>query len=244
MHYELITAEEFDQLPEDPEEQFIELEGICRRSMTRMIDDNTRAEFDHLVRMQYMTTVAAAAQELGIDGIKYPYDAEHPANELDDFLLRVSGVVTRIRLRSGNRIRPYSVRLGTRSKGRIEIEIRKLRGWIEEADLPGVKRKALLAKLDELAAELNHTRVSFAKIMRILAAISVPLASGTAFLAEAPAAIHTILTVIGSDKEREDEEAARLAPPPKALPAPQPKQEPKRPMPVAFETDFDNDVPF
>jgi hypothetical protein len=94
MHYELITAEEFDQLPEDAEEQFIELERICRRSMTEMIGGNARAEFDHLVRMQYMTTVAAAAQELGIDGIKYPYDSECPANELDDFLLRVSGCYT------------------------------------------------------------------------------------------------------------------------------------------------------
>lgn len=247
MHYELISAEEYEQLPEDPEQQFIELERICRRSMTEMISNETRAEFDHLVRMQYMTTVAAAAEELGIAGVEYPFDAEYPAQEIDAFLLKVSGVVTRIRLRSGRRFRPYSVKLGTRTKARIEIEIQKLRGLVEESDLSEPKRKALLKKLDELMHELNQDRLSFAKTLRILAAVSVSVGGGTAFLAEAPAAVQTIMTLIGADKELEDEEAARLAPPspPKALPAPS-KAAPAtlRPQPVTFDVDLDDDVPF
>lgn len=245
MHYELISAEEFEQLPEDPEQQFVEIERICRRNMTAMIDENTRVEFDSLVRMQYMTTVAAAAEELGITGIEYPHDAEYPAAEIDTFLLRVSGVVTRIRLRSGTRNRPFSVKLGTRSKARIELEVRKLRGNIEEADLPERKRKALLSKLDELMVELNQSRLSFAKTMRILAAVSVSIAGSTTFLAEAPAAIQTIIALIGADKELEDDEVARLAPPPKALPAPKKDATSRtRPVPATFDVDLDDDVPF
>lgn len=241
MHYELISADEYENLPEDDEQKFVEIERICRRSMTEMIDRETSNDFDHLVRMQYMTTVAAAAQELGIEGLDYPHDAEYPANELDNFLLRASGVVTRIRLRAGRRSKPYSVKLGTRTKARIEIEVRKLRGYVEESDLSERKRKALLEKLDELMVELNQSRLGFAKTMRILASVSVAIAGGTTFLAEAPNAVQTIMTLIGADKDREEEEMERLAPPPKALPAPKPKF--VRPPP-AFDSDLDDDVPF
>ena len=72
MNYELITAEEYDALPEDDDQKFVAIEQICRRSMTQMIDENTRGEFDNLVRMQYMTTVAAAAEELGNQRSRIP----------------------------------------------------------------------------------------------------------------------------------------------------------------------------
>jgi predicted RNA binding protein with dsRBD fold (UPF0201 family) len=242
MHYELMSAEEYENLAEDPEQQFVEIENICRRNMTQMIDQNTSVEFDTLVRLQYMTTVAAAATELGIEGVEYPFRSDYPAQEIDTFLLTVSGVVTRIRLRASRKNRPYSVQLGTRTKAKIELQVRKLRGLVEEAEIPEAKRQALIAKLDELSVELNQTRLSFAKTMAVLASVSVAVAAGTSFLADAPVAIATIVRLIGSDKNTEEEEAARLAPPPKALPAP---EEPRvrRPAPV-FDTDLDDDVPF
>ena len=34
MNFELISPEEFDNLPEDDEQCFVEFEAICRRNMT------------------------------------------------------------------------------------------------------------------------------------------------------------------------------------------------------------------
>jgi hypothetical protein len=39
MDYELISAEEFDKLPEDDEQCFVEFEAICHRNMTQMMEE-------------------------------------------------------------------------------------------------------------------------------------------------------------------------------------------------------------
>ncbi|WKL58204.1 hypothetical protein Q1W73_04270 [Asticcacaulis sp. ZE23SCel15] len=243
MHYELISAEEYDNLPDDPQEQFVELEGICRRNMTKMISNQTPVDFDRIVRMQYMTTVASAAQELDIEGILYPYNADDPVCEIDIFLLKVSGVVTRIRLRSRVKNRQYSVQLGIRTRAKIEIQIIKLRDIISQANLPESKRMRLLEKLDALSIELNKTRLGFAKAMLAIAGFSaLALSEGAGLLADAPEAIATITSLIGQDKEAEDSEQLRLMGPAniKSLPAP----EVQKANVDAASFDLDDEIPF
>jgi hypothetical protein len=250
MDYELISEEEYEGLPEEPEQRFVALEQTCRRNMNRMINEETRGDFDALVRMQYMTTVAAAAEELGIEGFEYPYHAGNPADEINPFLLKASGVVTRIRLRSTSKNKALSVQLSVRTKARIELQIRKLRDIVKEGDLSDEKREALLDKLDELSIELNQTRVSFGKVMAILGYVCLGVSSGATFLADAPHAVATITSLIGADKQAEDAEARRLGKPPasKALPPPEkPKTEQKA---KSFERNsplsntLDDDIPF
>ena len=52
MNFELISPEEFDNLPEDDEQCFVEYEAICRRNMTRMLNEDTRGNFDRSVQSQ------------------------------------------------------------------------------------------------------------------------------------------------------------------------------------------------
>lgn len=247
MHYELISSEEYDSLPEGQDQKFVELEAICRRNMNKMINDQTSPGFDSMVRMQYMTTVSSAAQELGIEGVLYPHHSDNPANEVDNFLLQASGVVTRIRLRSSRKNQPMSVQLGIRTKAKIELQIQKLREIVNGADISDIKRKALLEKLDEFSIELNRVRLSFGKVTALLASISVGLcvtvAGTTSFLADAPQAIATINNLIGQDKELEEEESKRLGAPVerKALPAP-PLQSVN--VPQNYDFDLDDEIPF
>lgn len=42
MDYELISAEEFDKLPEDDEQCFVAFEAICHRNMTQMMEEVLR----------------------------------------------------------------------------------------------------------------------------------------------------------------------------------------------------------
>jgi hypothetical protein len=105
--------------------------------------------------------------------------------------------------------------------------------------MPSEQRNALLRKLDELSVELSQTRVSFGKVMAILAFVSIGVTQAAGFLADAPLAIVTISSLIGADKEAEDAEARRLGPPPtpRALPSPPPRPSPRQSI-------IDDEIPF
>jgi len=249
MNYELISAEDYDNLPEEPDLKFVEIDRICRRNLTEMISEHTDGHFDDMVRLQYMTTLAASAAELNIPGIEYPHGEEHPAMHISSFMLAVSGAVTRIRLRASGGAIPYSVRLGVRTKAQIQIKIQQLRTMIEEAEMLESKREALIEKLDELMAELDQTRLSFARTMKILAAVSIGVCAGTSFLADAPDALATITRLIGADKEIEEAEARRIGieHERKLLPSPSTAEAPQSTIAVGAGTiqeDLDDEIPF
>jgi hypothetical protein len=188
-----------------------------------------------------MMTVAAAAEELGIEGVKYPRGAERPAHELDTFLVDVTGAVTRLRLRTASR-RNGSVQIAAKTRIQLDVQIRKLRKIVEEGDLSPEKRKALLKRLDELADEVAKSRLNLSKAMSILAYVSLGVVSGTAFLADAPTAIATITSLIGTDQEAEAAERERIGLPPPRKTLPPPKLETSK-APLGPEG-VDDDIPF
>lgn len=73
MDYELISAEDFDKLPEDNEQCFVEFEAICRRNMTEMMEeDNRSGDFYTSMRAHYMAAVYSVAQQCGIPNTPIP----------------------------------------------------------------------------------------------------------------------------------------------------------------------------
>src|ERR1044071_7266864 len=102
MDFELISAEEFDDLPEDDEQCFVEFEAICRRNMTRMINDERSNSLDRSVQAQYMASVSAVAAECGIASLARQIPAENDNefyNIFGQFCVDVQGEVARIRIR-------------------------------------------------------------------------------------------------------------------------------------------------
>ena len=63
MNYELMSAEDYDNLPEESDLKFVEIDRICRRNLTEMINEHTDSNFDDMVHLQYMTTLANSANE-------------------------------------------------------------------------------------------------------------------------------------------------------------------------------------
>ena len=222
MLYELISDADYDGLPEEPEARFVAFEAVCRANMTRFITQDTSRDSDTFVRMQYMTTVAGAAEVLGIEDIRYPDWLADPSDGIVPFMLSVSRQTARIRLMSQVRGKAFSVKLASHTRGQIEKQIQNLRELINSEPMCEDKRAKLLKRLDDLSVELSQNRVSFSKVMIILAHVSLGVINGTSFLANAPHAIATISSLLGADKEAEEAEARRLGPPPKpkALPAP------------------------
>ena len=108
------------------------------------------------------------------------------------------------------------------------------------------RKGQLSRRLDELAEALEDHRLSFAKSMAIIAGIVTALASLTTIAAEGQAAITHILQLIGQDKDTEAAAQRRLAPAPRALPAPERPilADPAvHPRPGRFDV-IDDDIPF
>ncbi len=246
MGYELISEEEYDGLPKEDDRCFVEFENICRRNMTRMIDENSSGDFDRAVRDQYMAAVAAVAKECSIPNIEYDYSERDNAWEIfARFSLAVQGEVARIRIRLRGMNHPYSVLLTGSTRTKIEHYISRIRDTVEHSDLDLDRKNRLQNRLDQLGAELGATRLSFAKTMGILAAVLATAGSSVTIAAEGQNAVAHIMQLIGHDKETEDAAAQRLAPPPKALPAPAVKAPPVGGTRCGSRSaELDDDIPF
>jgi hypothetical protein len=248
LSYDLVTAADYENLPIDPEECFLALEDICQRSMNRMIDENSSNDFDSAVRMQYVTTVTAYAQECGIDEVVAAQPSQYDYNEFAKFSLAVKGAVARIRFRNRAVLRSTSVLLLQNTKTKIDHYITRLREAIENSDLPSERKASLCKKLEELRSELSQPRLGFSKTFTVLSLILAGLASTTTISADGPSAVTHIMRLIGVDRETEEAAAQRLMPPPKALPAPivdaKPPIKPNASWSTRPTDDLDDEIPF
>lgn len=249
MEFELISADEFDALPEDNEQCFVEFEAICRRNMTRMINRDTNASFDRSVQAQYMASVSSVAVECGLTNLERQIPAENDNefySEFSQFCLAVQGEVARIRIRGRRSRNSVSVQLTDNTRAKIEHYISRLREAIDKSDLPDHRKILLQRKLSELTEELGRRRLNLGKTMLVLSTVLVSLGAITTISADGPNAITHIMHLIGADKESEDAAVSRLAPPPKALPAPHllnPRPAGRAARPHATQ-DLDDEIPF
>jgi hypothetical protein len=245
MDFELISAEEFNSLPEDDEQCFVEFEAICRRNMTQMMDEEQRpSDFYASVRGHYMAAVYSVAHQCGIPNIPDPHVSEqHEVWEFySRFALAVHGEVARIRIQNRRTLGRLSVQLTDNTRTKIQHYVGRLRDTIQNSDLPDAKKSALRTKLNELEDELGQRRLSFGKTMVLLSAVVAGLSGATTIAADGPTAITHIMRLVWADKESEDAALSRLAPPPKALPAP-PRAAPAA-KPAAKPSWQDDEIPF
>jgi hypothetical protein len=251
MDFELISSEEFDNLPEDDAQCFVEFEAICRRNMTRMINSDTSSAFDRSVQAQYVAAVSSVAVECGLTHLAHPPMIENSGDffeRFSQFGLAVQGEVARIRIRGRRSRGSLSVQLTDNTRAKIQHYVSRLRETIDASDLPAVRKSALRDKLDELVDELEKRRLNLGKAMLILSVVLTGLggmANTTTIAAEGSAAVTQIMTLIGADKESEEVALSRMAPPPKALPAPVASQKQAAPnweLPSA--SDLDDEIPF
>lgn len=249
MDYELVSKDEYASLSEDDEQCFVEFEAICRRNMTRMIDNDKGGNIDREIRYQYMAAVSSVALECGIQNLKIsPFDEDQFYDLYRSFSSKVQGEVARILVRRRHIRNTYSVLLTTNTKTKIEHHISRIRDVIKNSDLPFEKKRLLNDKLDQLIEEIGSKRVSFAKAMAILSVVLLGLPAATTVAADGPTAVTNIMKLIGRDKESEDAATFRLAPPQQALPAPQKKPVPPPQNGKSVRTvpafDDEDEIPF
>lgn len=218
--YELVSPEDYEALPADPEECFVALETICHRNMMAIIHEDTSNDFDAAVRMEYVAIITAFAQECGVTEVVAAYGPADTYQDFSRFLLVVRGAVAKIRFRNRGVSRSTTVLLLANTKTKIEHYISRLEHAIAASDLPDNRKKILAQKIDDFRAELARPRLGMGKTFAVLSAIIVGLSSATTIAADGPNAITHIMQLIGKDRETEEAAAERLSPPPKALAAP------------------------
>lgn len=225
---QLISDQDYDDLPEDDEKCFAEFENRIHSKMAIILDDDGRsAAFYQSIKSQYMASVYSVAVECGITSLPSP-PTSSSETEFYRFYIRfelaVQGEVARIRVRGRRSRNSDSVLLIGNTKTKIQHYVSRLREVIGASNLPISKQQTLSAKLDELIVEIERPRLSFGKAMAVLSCVVVGLsgvaADTTVIAAEGQTAITNIMRLIGVDKESEDAAALRLTPPQKALPAP------------------------
>ncbi|WP_028749461.1 hypothetical protein [Rhizobium mesoamericanum] len=103
MDYELISDDDYDTLPPEPDKRFAAIERICRKNMMAQIaNESYDNSYDSLLRTQYMTIVEATAEELGIEGIRYVNHLDSTEDNLREFIRQAAGVTAKIRLRNSS----------------------------------------------------------------------------------------------------------------------------------------------
>ncbi len=243
--YDLIPEETYTALPEDPHDKFAILVRVAQTNLARLLDQTGSGDFAVEIRSQFISIIAGIAEALGIEGLPRLSGDLADYNKYQTFQVYLAGVVAKMRLQGQLVTKPYSVELGRVTKARIQQQIEQLRQSIDSSTLPDKKKSALIEKLDEFDLELAKARLSFARTMAIAASIMTIVGGGTAALANLPEAttsIVTIIRLIGDDKEKEEQERVRLAPPQKALP--DLSMVATKPKFASFDDDLDDDVPF
>lgn len=242
--YDLIPEEAYENLPQDDHDKFAVLVRIAQNNLARLLDQTNSGDFSSEIRSQFISIITGIAEALGIEGLPEMDNNLADYDKYQMFQVYLAGVVAKVRLQGNLVAKPHSVELGRVTRAKIQQQIDQLRRSIENANLPDKKRGALRDKLDDLEHELNKKRLSFARTMAIAASIMTIVGAGTTALANAADAKETLIKIIGligEDKEREEQERLRLAPPPKALPDhTKARQGPQS----RFESDLDDDVPF
>ena len=227
---QLVLDNDYNELPEGDDQCFAAFETKIRASMTEKLDDDRRSgEYFQSIKSQYMAAVYSVALECGINTLPSPqFNSINNFHEVFNlFELAVQGEVARIRIRGRRSLGATSVQLLDNTKTIIRHHASRLRDAIGAAYLEPDRKKALNGKLDELIEELEKRRLNLGKTMLSLGYIVAGLAGATTIASEGPAAIAhiqsavtAIMKEVGGDKMSEDAATRRLAPPPRALPAP------------------------
>lgn len=201
MRYQLISDDDYASLPADPEMKWLALEAKCMSTLNELVSENSNAVADDLLRLQYMNTVHAAAEALGIVDIDVPPDS---VENFGYFLMNVTKVSTKLRLKTSTSRSAFSVEIGRPTKGRLLGEIDRLWRMIEQSDLDRETKQKLKEELAELEQIIVAPRSDFARIMAILGFVGMFVAGTTSTLADGPAAIATITAIIGEEKAEEE----------------------------------------
>lgn len=233
---------DFDQLPLDPEQAFLQLESRYRRECDEAVQNS--GEHDHVAiyYTDYIAQVLGAAEELGL--VEAAFDREDiPAIQDVDFQTyqnfskRVKHYTTRLEIRHGRRAQGYSVSFDATTKAKLHHQLNQVREIFTKLEIDERRREALLSKLSDLEKEVDRNRTRF----DAYAALAIEVADVTGEVVERSKILEVLDAVARLFGVGKKEESTRQ------LPAPtKPKQieHKKSDFGPSKASEMDDDIPF
>ena len=251
----LLTVTEIDELPDDPDAAFVQLERICRTRLNEYTSQQDRYEDGYALRIEYMTIVASAAKSYGVADFDMPMEGWE--NRDFDLVYKRSIAISTMLTIEAKRARSLgSATLTQGTKERLKKHLTELRSALDAAEFDAKRKKILTERLNSFENELSKEKSSLQNMLVAVALVTAALNQGTGTIngvqdtiIKLPETIKSINALLGRDKLAEMESAPDPLPLPpsvtKALPPPKSaSSSDSRPKPGAFDDDLDDDVPF
>lgn len=204
MKYVLVSEDDYDSLPEEPDLKWVELEEIARAKQIQIEGRFSEDGAYEALRLQYMAVVSAAAEELGIDGIYFDGSIRDVQDSYYAFVRDVQSASTRIRLRHSGRKNRDTVAISENGRDIIIHQTKKLIHIVEESDLAEKEKEKYIGYARNIIEEISRPRVRISSSAKLIGSIAAGIALGTSAIADAPEAISIIIGVLGIEKNVED----------------------------------------
>jgi hypothetical protein len=239
----MISQDEINSLPEDPNERFVGVEAICRKRLYGEIEGEEEWSSIMDARLRYMGAVLAAGKYLNVEpfaSLVLPTRQKFQSDDYDNFIQELEYYVVQLMLRNSENASQTTVLLQGETRQRLHTLLAHLRTQLLKLDLPPSRVEKLRSKLAEFEKELDAPR------MRIIVWAGAALVV-TGILADVGGAATTVLQLwheieeaVGIAKEAQDEEAVARIP---AAPEQKRIEGPQRPKQLTTG-DFDDEIPF
>ena len=155
-----------EQLPEDPEEAFVDLVDIVRErygvAWDELPNDGDAIPLWH----RYMSDVLPAAKHYGIERLAdweppHTGDYNHMANSYRRFMREVDYCVTELRLRVVGRVKRKSVALDAATKVKLRHLLDQIWQTVDNLEVPAPTKDRLYSRLNALQEDLERERTRF-----------------------------------------------------------------------------------
>lgn len=154
----------FEDLSDDPELAFLQLEDLFRRDCVQKINFYNGDQFPADEYLEYISRTLAARTELGLDILgewELPAAEHFNIDEYRDFRRDVDHCCTALKIRRSRRVKGYSVRLDGPTKQKILHYIEKIKDIAQKLEVDDWKRRSLFDKLNDFESEVNRDRTRF-----------------------------------------------------------------------------------
>jgi hypothetical protein len=239
----MISDEDIDALPNDPEAAFVQYEAILREAVRKLNAGEGTASWD--VEREYVAHVLAFVDTRDIP-LNLPKDLPRGDSEFGDwyrnFVRAVDyyKAVARLRVSARKKENVAVLILSPDFKTQIGGHLTAIRKIVIEAEISENKRDAIFRRINNLQEEVDRDRTRTEAAMALLLDVTSAISKGAKNLDPALDRIERIIKVFAKAKDDNEEKALmapserkRIAPPtnaPKQPPAPEPTTEDEIPF--------------
>jgi hypothetical protein len=229
----------YDDLPDDPEEAFLQLEAFFNSECKRRLEAAKNDDRLDIIYVDYIAQVVAAINALGLEDqfkTEVPSIQDVEYNTYLNFNKDVMHYRTMLLIRRSQRQQGYSVRFDETARRKIHHHLDQVLEIFNKLEIEENKREKLISRLNVLQSEVNQPRTGFDRF----AALSMEV-SGVIGNAVERSKIIDLLDAVGRLFYGAQTDKQKQLPPPretKRIEPPRPKIEPPK------RSDMDDDIPF